>query len=314
MANGKKKLIVLGGPTASGKTSLSIALAKAFSLEIISADSMQIYRTLDIATAKPTVEEREGVPHHLFDVADPGENFSVSDYVRLASEAIEDISSRGRVPMVVGGTGFYIKALTEGADLAPVTGDPAYRAEMEAFAEKNGDDALWKTLDSLDPVRASEIHPHNRKRVIRALELIRATGKKASELSFYAPEPKYDLLTLTLDFSDRALLASRIDRRVDLMMKAGLPEEARRVLAMHLPPSSTAMQAIGYKEFIGASSPEEAAALIKLRSRQYAKRQQTWFRGVKDAYPLPGELPFEELLRKASERVSSFLAENDAER
>lgn len=308
MACEKQKLIVLGGPTASGKTSLSIALAKAFSLEIVSADSMQIYRTLDIATAKPTLEEREGVPHYLFDVADPGENFSVSDYVRLASAAIEEIASHGHVPMVVGGTGFYIKALTEGVELAPVAGDPEYRAEMEAFAREYGDQALWEMLSKLDPERAEAIHPHNRKRVIRALELIRATGKKASDLAFYAPEPKYDLLYFTLDFPDRALLASRIDRRVDLMMEAGLSTEAERVLSMHLPSDSTAMQAIGYKEFLSSASPEEAADLIKLHSRQYAKRQETWFRAVKNAVPLDGSLPFESLVSKASGDIRSFLA------
>lgn len=303
----KQKLIVLGGPTASGKTALSIALAKMFSFEIVSADSMQVYRTLDIATAKPTLAERDGVPHHLFDVADPDECFSVSDYTRLASSAIHEIAARGHIPMVVGGTGFYIKSLTEGASPATTAGDPVFRAEMEAFAVRNGDNALWEKLLALDPVRARDIHPHNRKRVIRALELIRATGKKASELSFYTEEPKYDLLTFVLDFPDRSLLAARIDRRVDLMMEAGLPAEAERVLALHLPPTATAMQAIGYKEFLASESPEEAAALIKLHSRQYAKRQRTWFRAVENACVLDGSQPFEALFDEASAKIRCFL-------
>lgn len=303
----KPKVIVLAGPTASGKTALSIALAGRFPFEIVSADSMQVYRGLDVATAKPTMEERRGVPHHMIDVASPASPFTVSDYVKGALAAIRGIGSRGHIPLIVGGTGFYIKALLEGADFEDSERDPSVRAELENFLAQNGEDALWRSLYEKDPARAEAIHPHNVKRVMRALELMRESGEKASDHAFYRAEPRFDALYLVLSFSDRSVLGDRIDKRTDAMFKAGLTEEAERVFSLGLPPGATCMQAIGYKELREAGDPEKAAELIKLRTRQYAKKQMTWFRAVKDAVPLDAAAPFEELLSAASEKISFFL-------
>ncbi|MBO4406601.1 MAG: tRNA (adenosine(37)-N6)-dimethylallyltransferase MiaA [Clostridia bacterium] len=304
----KPKVIVLAGPTASGKTALSLALAERFPFEIVSADSMQVYRGLDVATAKPSVSERRGVPHHMIDVASPSSPFTVSDYVKGALAAIRDIESRGHIPLIVGGTGFYIKALLEGADFEESERDRSVRAELEEFLAQNGEDALWKSLYEKDPARAEAIHPHNVKRVMRALELIRESGRKASDHSFYRAEPRFDSLYLVLSFSDRNALRSRIDARTDAMFRAGLCEEAERVFSLGLPSDATSLQAIGYKELREAGDLEKAAELIKLRTRQYAKKQITWFRAVKGAVFLDAAAPFEDLLSAASEKISFFLS------
>ena len=272
------------GPTATGKTRLAVELALRFGGEVVSADSMQIYRGLTVGTAKPTPEEMRGVPHHLVDFLDPSEPFSVADYVRLASRAVAGIRARGKLPLVVGGTGLYVSSLLGGLRFSPEGRDDALRGELRSRAEREGPQALWEELNAFDPESAARIHPNNVGRVIRAVEVYRTTGVTMSEqvrCSREAPPP-YDAAVIGLTCRDRAKLYGAIDRRVDAMMRAGLPDEARRVFSMEHP--GTAAQAIGYKEFFpyfrGECSLEEAVAAVKRESRRYAKRQLTWFRRV----------------------------------
>ena len=278
----RPKLLVLCGPTASGKTALGVALAQATGGEVVSADSMQIYRRMDIGTAKPTREEMGGVPHHMLDVADPAEDYSVARYVRDADACVQDILVRGRLPIVVGGTGLYIDNLIAGRDFAPFTG--AWREKLQARAREEGLSALREELRRIDPDRAEKLHPNDEKRILRALEVWHETGETitAHDARTRDLPPKYDALRVCLTFSHREDLWDRIDRRVDLMMAAGLEREVRDLLASGVPPAATAMQAIGYKEFAAALRGEEtmdqAVDQVKLRSRQYAKRQLTWFR------------------------------------
>ena len=282
----RPKLLVLCGPTASGKTALGVALAQATGGEVVSADSMQIYRRMDIGTAKPTREEMGGVPHHMLDVADPAEDYSVARYVRDADACVRDILVRGRLPIVVGGTGLYIDNLIAGRDFAPFTG--AWREKLQARAREEGLSALREELRRIDPDRAEKLHPNDEKRILRALEVWYETGETitAHDARTRDLPPKYDALRVCLTFARREDLWDRIDRRVDLMMAAGLEREVRDLLASGVPPAATAMQAIGYKEFAAALRGEEplaqAVAEVKLRSRQYAKRQLTWFRRTPD--------------------------------
>ena len=282
----RPKLLVLCGPTASGKTALGVALAQATGGEVVSADSMQIYRRMDIGTAKPTREEMGGVPHHMLDVADPAEDYSVARYVRDADACVRDILVRGRLPIVVGGTGLYIDNLIAGRDFAPFTG--AWREKLQARAREEGLSALREELRRIDPDRAEKLHPNDEKRILRALEVWYETGETitAHDARTRDLPPKYDALRVCLTFARREDLWERIDRRVDLMMAAGLEREVRDLLASGVPPAATAMQAIGYKEFAAALRGEEplaqAVAEVKLRSRQYAKRQLTWFRRTPD--------------------------------
>ena len=282
----RPKLLVLCGPTASGKTALGVALARARNGEVVSADSMQIYRRMDIGTAKPTEEEMGGVPHHMLDVADPAEDYSVARYVRDADACVRDILVRGRLPIVVGGTGLYIDNLIAGRDFAPFTG--AWRERLQARAREEGLPALHEELRRIDPDRAEKLHPNDEKRILRALEVWYETGETitAHDERTRSLPPKYDALRVCLQFSRREDMWDRIDRRVDLMMEAGLEEEVRDLLLSGVPPTATAMQAIGYKEFAAALRGEEpiaqAVAEVKLRSRQYAKRQLTWFRRTPD--------------------------------
>ena len=279
-------LLVLCGPTASGKTALGVALAQATGGEVVSADSMQIYRRMDIGTAKPTREEMGGVPHHMLDVADPAEDYSVARYVRDADACVRDILVRGRLPIVVGGTGLYIDNLIAGRDFAPFTG--AWREKLQARAREEGLSALREELRRIDPDRAEKLHPNDEKCILRALEVWYETGETitAHDARTRDLPPKYDALRVCLTFARREDLWDRIDRRVDLMMAAGLEREVRDLLASGVPPAATAMQAIGYKEFAAALRGEEplaqAVAEVKLRSRQYAKRQLTWFRRTPD--------------------------------
>ncbi|MBE6998770.1 MAG: tRNA (adenosine(37)-N6)-dimethylallyltransferase MiaA [Ruminococcaceae bacterium] len=303
-----EKIVVLSGPTASGKTSLALSLAQIFPFEIVSADSMQVYKSMDIATAKATPEEQAQVPHHLLDVVEPWEAFSVSDYCRLADAAITDILSREKIPLICGGTGFYIKALIEGVSADGPGKNDAIRKKYEDMLSQIGPQALWELLCFKDPARAEAIHPNNTKRVIRALELMEETGKKASELAFYAKSPRYHALYLALDYPDRESLYRRIDLRVDEMMKEGLPDEARTILNLHLPSDTPAMQAIGYKEFLETTTSAEASELIKRRTRQYAKRQMTWLRGVDGACMLNAASSKDSLLNVACEKISAFLS------
>ena len=280
------KLLVICGPTASGKTALGVALAQATGGEVVSADSMQIYRRMDIGTAKPTKEEMGGVPHHMLDVADPAEDYSVARYVHDADACVRDILSRGKLPIVVGGTGLYIDNLIAGRDFAPFTG--AWREKLQARAREEGLPALHEELRRIDPDRAEKLHPNDEKRILRALEVWYETGETitAHDERTRSLPPKYDALRVCLQFSRREDMWDRIDRRVDLMMEAGLEEEVRSLLTSGVPPTATAMQAIGYKEFAAALRGEEpiaqAVAEVKLRSRQYAKRQLTWFRRTPD--------------------------------
>ena len=276
------KLLVICGPTASGKTALAVALAKRTGGEVVSADSMQIYRRMDIGTAKPTAEEMDGVPHHMLDVADPGEDYSVARYVEEASACVEDILARGKLPIVAGGTGMYIDNLLAGRTFAAFTGK--WRQILQDRAAKEGIAALYRELEQVDPQRAATLHLADEKRIIRALEVWHETGETITEHDrrTAALPPRYEAARIGLTFADRADMWARIDRRVDQMMAAGLVEEVEGLLASGVPERCTAMQAIGYKEMAAAlregRPAAEAAEEIKLRSRQYAKRQLTWFR------------------------------------
>ena len=276
-------LICIAGPTASGKTALSIALAKELNAEIISCDSMQVYRRMDIGTAKPTPEERQGIPHHMLDVAQPDEDFSVSRYCEMASPIIDRLLNQGKTAIVVGGTGLYMDSLIRGNTFAPYP-STGRREELETLAAKEGIEAVLSQLRVVDPESAARLHPSDQKRIIRAMEVYLETGKTITEHNRQTQSlpPKYAPLWLALEDADRADLYRRIDQRVDAMLKAGLLEEIRQLLAEGLSTDCTAMQAIGYKEFVSAlqghCSVTEATALVQQSSRRYAKRQLTWFR------------------------------------
>ena len=277
------KILVIVGPTASGKTRMAVELAQRHNGEVISADSMQIYRTMDIGTAKPTKEEMGGIPHHMIDVADPEEDFSVARYVEMAARCVDDVLERGKLPIVAGGTGLYIDSLLSGRTFAPFSPDSALRGELERELAEKGGQAMLEVLAQVDPEAAQRLHPNDHKRIIRALEVYRSTGKTITQHNreTQAIPPRYNALTIGLAFQDRQAMWRRIDQRVDEMVAAGLEDEVRRLLTSGISPKCTAMQAIGYKEFTQALSGEmtwqEAADVVKLRSRQYAKRQLTWF-------------------------------------
>ena len=278
------KILVVSGPTASGKTALAVELALAHNGEVVSADSMQIYRRMDIGTAKPTRAEMRGVPHHMLDVADPEEDFSVARYVELAARCVDDILARGKLPIVAGGTGLYIDSLLSGRTFARFDPDSPLRRELEEELARRGGAALLEELARVDPDTAARLHPNDGKRIVRALEVYRSTGTTLTEHNAMTRSlpPRYDALTLTLAFQRREDMWDRIDRRVDRMMADGLAEEVRALLDSGVPDRCTAMQAIGYKEMAAAlrgdGDTARAAEEIKLRSRQYAKRQLTWFR------------------------------------
>lgn len=276
------KIIVISGPTASGKTALSVELAKRYNGEVISADSMQIYTDMNIASAKPTPEEQQGIPHHLVGFLDPSESFSVADYVKLCDECVHDILGRGKTPIICGGTGLYINSFVDNLTFDDSEQDFGYREKMRKFAEDNGNAALLEKLREVDPKTAETLHENNVGRIIRALEVYHTTGHtifQAKEMSRQTPSP-YEFVMITLDFENREILYSRINRRVDDMVKRGLVDEARRCFEQ--PNRPTAAQAIGCKElypyFQGERSLDECIEELKLRTRQYAKRQLTWFR------------------------------------
>lgn len=276
------KVIVISGPTASGKTALSVELAKRYNGEVVSADSMQIYTDMDIASAKPTLEERQGIPHHLVGFLDPAESFSVADYVRLCDECVRDILGRGKTPIICGGTGLYISSFVDNLVFDDSEQDFEFRKEMRKFAEENGNSALLEKLREVDPETAETLHENNVGRVIRALEVYRTTGhtiSQAKKMSRKTPSP-YEFVMITLDFENREILHKRINSRVDDMVRRGLVDEARRCFEQ--PNRPTAAQAIGCKElypfFRGERSLGECIEELKLRTRQYAKRQLTWFR------------------------------------
>lgn len=277
------RVIVITGPTATGKTDLGIELAIRLGGEIVSADSMQVYKGFDIGTAKVTAAEARGIRHHLIDVAQPFESFSVSRYVELAEKAVRDVFARGRVPIIVGGTGLYIDSLLSGRSFAPVgTGDAPVREDLMRKYDCVGGEAFWRELCEIDPERAEKLHPSDKKRLVRAMEVYTLTGKtitRHDEETRLLP-PRFESLRLALTFSDRQRLYERIDRRVDLMVEAGLFEEVENLLKGGLDADCTAMQAIGYKEaaaFLrGERSRGDTIEEIKRASRRYAKRQLTW--------------------------------------
>ena len=276
------KILTIAGPTASGKTRLAVELARRFGGEVVSCDSMQIYRQMDIGTAKPTVEEMAGIPHHMLNVAAPEENYSVARYVEQASACVDDILARNRLPIVAGGTGLYRDALLAGRTFAAFSG--RYREELQKRAAQGELPRLYEELRRIDPARAEKLHPADEKRILRALEVWYETGKTMTEHDEESRRQplRYQAVSIGLAFARREDMWERIDRRVDEMMAAGLADEVRALLDRGVPPACTAMQAIGYKELAAAlnegRSLEEAAEEIKLRSRQYAKRQLTWFR------------------------------------
>ena len=306
----KPRVVAVGGPTASGKTALSVALAKAFDGEIINADSMQIYKNLDVGTAKPTTQEQQGIPHHLLGFLPPETPFSVADFTAAADPLVREISAHGKLPLVVGGTGLYITSLLNGVAFAPEKLDPTIRAHLQAQAEAEGSAALYAQLQAVDPDYAAQVHPNNLPRVIRALELFEATGRKMSEerVNARAAEPPYRALCLCLTCRDRAALYDRIGRRVDLMMENGVLDEARQVYD-HRDSYRTAAQAIGYKEFFpyfeGTASLDDCIERLKQATRNYAKRQLTWFRRQNDAVWL--YLDEENVVDHACALVRAFL-------
>lgn len=292
------KVYVVAGPTASGKTSLSLSLAEILGGEIVSADSMQIYRGMDIGTAKATAEEQADVPHHMLDVADPGENYSVARYVEEASACCEDILSRSRVPVITGGTGLYIDSLLSGRDFAQ-SNDPVLRSALYEEYDSKGAEAMHARLRAIDPERAEKLAPADRRRIVRALEVYELTGMTITEhdARTRALPPRYEAVRIVLGFRDRDVLYERIDRRVDMMIRSGLFDEVRGLLSQGADPECTAMQAIGYKEpalyLKGELSYENAVALIKQSSRRYAKRQITWFSRWTDAVHIDREASFD---------------------
>ena len=279
----ENRLICICGPTASGKTALSVALAQRLHTEIISADSMQIYRGMDIGTAKPTEAERCGVPHHLLDICDPGEPFSVARYVELADAAAQDILRRGMIPVVAGGTGLYMDALIECSTFTGDETDLSIREKYQRMAAEQGNIAVHECLRRVDPEGAARLHPNNLKRVIRALEVYEQTGMTLDAFNrlHKRPAPKYQAIKIGVCPAERQLLYERIDKRVDQMLADGLLDETRRLLERGAL-AGTAAQAIGYKELLGflqGEQPlEECVALLKQRSRNYAKRQLTWLK------------------------------------
>ena len=276
-------IICIAGPTASGKTALAVALAKELNGEVVSCDSMQVYKRMDIGTAKPTLAEMEGIPHHMIDVAEPWEDFSVGRYCEMAAPIMDDIISRGKTAIIAGGTGLYMDSLIRGSAFAPFP-STGVRERLEAQADAEGMEAMLSRLRAVDPDSAARLHLSDRKRIIRALEVFLETGETitAHNRKTQAVPPRYTPLWLGLDFSERGELYRRIDLRVGKMLEMGLIEEIQSLLDSGIPEKATAMQAIGYKEFVdaldGRCTIEEAADQVRQSSRRYAKRQLTWFR------------------------------------
>lgn len=278
----RPRVVAVCGPTGTGKSALAVALARRFGGEVISADSMQVYRGLDVGTAKTTAAEQQGVPHHLLDIRDPDEAFSVADFVAAAGRCIAELTARGRLPIVAGGTGLYVTSLLEGIAFTPEKPDPARRAAWQQLAEKDGGQALWQELAAVDPVTAAALNPSQTGRVIRALEVFHTTGRTmtAQQAASRPAAPPYRSLCLCLTCRERANLYVRLDARVDGMLQNGLLAEAETVW-QHRDSYQTAAQAIGYKEFFpyfeGMATVGACIAALKRATRRYAKRQLTWF-------------------------------------
>lgn len=309
----RPKIAVITGPTATGKTRLSVELARELNGEVVSADSMQIYRGMDIGTAKVTQREMQGVRHHMLDVASPFEAYSVSRYVEQASACIDDILARGKLPIVAGGTNLYIDSLIAGLDFADNEQDNALREALGRQYDTSGGEAMLERLRGFDPERAEKLHPADKRRIVRAIEVYELTGKTITEHDRETKlrEKRYDAAKIALCFEDRQELYDRINARVDEMVSMGLYDEVKRLLDAGLSPECTAMQAIGYKEpaayFAGQMSMDKATELIKLSSRRYAKRQLTWLRRDEDIFWLRwGTAPdFAEARRLSTEFLHS---------
>ncbi|MBQ9250414.1 MAG: tRNA (adenosine(37)-N6)-dimethylallyltransferase MiaA [Oscillospiraceae bacterium] len=306
----KPQVLVVAGPTATGKTRLGIELARRYGGEIVSADSMQVYRRMDIGTAKADAEERAAAPHHMLDVAEPWEDYSVSRYVEEAGRCCDEILSRGRLPVIVGGTGLYIDSLLAQRDFAQRdSGSESLRETLNAEYDRIGGEAMLLQLAAFDPERAARLHPADKRRIVRAIEIYKLTGVTITEhdAETRAKPPRYRAGRIVLSYRDRAALYARIDRRVDIMIQAGLFDEVEALLAQGLSADCTAMQAIGYKEAVlalrGEISRKEAADRIKQNSRRYAKRQLTWFKRAPDALWIlwDGEPDFDEALRQVEQ-------------
>ncbi len=305
-------IICIAGPTASGKTALAVELAKELNGEVVSCDSMQIYKRMDIGTAKPTIEEMAGIPHHMIDVAEPEEDFSVSKYCEMASPIVDDIVARGKTAIIAGGTGLYMDSLMRGNDFAPFPAT-GHRERLEEKLAIVGLDAMIAELSAIDPEAVTRAQ-RNPRRIIRALEVFYETGETITShnLKTQAIPPRYSPLWLGLDFEPRALLYERIDLRVGIMLEMGLEKEIRDLLASGISPNCTAMQAIGYKEFVaaldGQCTMEEAADEVRKASRRYAKRQLTWFRRNEKMHWLTrheGETG-DEILQRARQIIRNF--------
>ena len=305
-------IVVICGATASGKTALAVELAKRFDGEIISADSMQIYKKLDIVSAKPTEAEKMGIKHHLIDFLEPTGNFSVAEYVNLAREIISDVASRGKLPIICGGTGLYIKSLIDNIHFDDTSGNAVFRENLLRFAETNGNEALWERLNKVDPEAARILHPNNRNRIIRALEINSFGGKTTTEANIASKneESPYKPLMIAVDYSERQALYDRINKRVDIMLQQGLIEEA--IDFYKIRDYSTSVQAIGYKELKpyidGKDSLEACVESLKQATRRYAKRQLTWFRRDKriNWISVYGQEYGEEILQKAEFLVKKY--------
>ena len=307
----KHPVLAVVGPTATGKTALGVALAEQFGGEIISADSMQIYKGLDIGTAKVTPEETHGIPHHAVDLLEPDQTFSVADFTALAGTLEADLSARGKLPILVGGTGLYVQSFLYGVRFTAEKAPDGLREQLAAELAEKGPAALYEELKQVDPEAAAAIHPNNQVRVLRALEHFRATGKRLSEQKAQSlpPERPYRSLVLGLDFPDRAQLYRRIDLRVDKMLDAGLLDEAKLVYD-HRQTYRTAAQAIGYKEFFpyfeGTAPLDACTEKLKQASRNYAKRQLTWFRHMDGVVWLDASAP--DVTARAVQLTQEFLA------
>ncbi|MBQ9030326.1 MAG: tRNA (adenosine(37)-N6)-dimethylallyltransferase MiaA [Parasporobacterium sp.] len=283
----KEPLVIIAGATAVGKTELSLRLAERIGAEIISADSMQVYQGFNIGTAKISRAEMRGIPHYLIDILQPEEEFNIYEFQKRALDCIQKIRAKGRIPMIVGGTGFYIQSVLYGIDFSEESPDKSYRRYLEGLAAEKGPEVLYEMLKQADPVSAEEIHFHNVKRVIRALEFYQETGTRISEhnLQQRQKEPVYNSAYFVLN-RERSVIYDRINRRVDQMLREGLVEEVKGLLADGVDPECLAMQGLGYKEILGylnnERSLEEAVSLLKQNTRHFAKRQITWFKREKD--------------------------------